>query len=66
MATSGLFDHIWENMINPTMHNKLEKIHDYLVIRSKLVHDSWIREREAGTSCTSIASMLSDVLHNQK
>jgi hypothetical protein len=46
-AISGLFDHIWENMINPTMHNKLEKIHQYLVICSKLVHDAWIRERDA-------------------
>jgi hypothetical protein len=43
----GLFDHIWGHMINPTVQNKLEKMHDYLVVRSKLVHDSWIRERDA-------------------
>jgi hypothetical protein len=34
-VASGLFDHIWEHMINPTMQIKLEKVHDYLMARSK-------------------------------
>jgi hypothetical protein len=77
--SSGLFDDLWKTRFSPSEEDKLERVHDYLVEQSKMVHCAWIQERnarDASHSCfsqaggthngASIARMLSDILSNQQ